>query len=776
MQSSDLNKIVEEYYREDLYGNTKIKKIIDNFLKKIGGISQKDYDDFYSVGNETFTNALKSYDGKSNFHTYICSCLINKLKTEMTRRNRQKRSIMYTDENGEKIFLKEIPLDAPIDDCGNVTLGDTIEGKSNIEEYIENLPDEELSERVQIYLDSLTPTQQKICKYIMKGLDGRKIKQELGLTEREYNMHIADIKSFKKTQCLNNSNNIIENNKKEEDLKMVQEQSCEKSMTKSYSIASIIKKMREKKFRFDYAGQRTENQWTPKMKGNLISDILQGNPIPDIVLAEEVCNGHPVIWDIDGKQRCTIVEAYSRDVFSVSSSIKRPLIKYSTFALDENGEKVVDDDGEYVYEWKEFDIRRKKYSQLPEELKEKFNDYVFRAVQYINCTKDEIDYHIGRYNEGKAMNKIQKGIVLLGYDMATLVKSISSSDFFSECCCYKSRAFTDGKIERIVLESLMAAYFEKEWKKNVDKLFEYSRDNITNEMLCTFGEYLAEIEPVVNNEAAEMFRSADAFLYLAGYIRSRDAGLTPKQYIDFITEFKNTLINKKINGRSYNDVVEETRNRDDEKSKSGTKDTVVIIEKINILMKLVEEYFNISIIKSDDKNNVSNGEAINTVKLAETDNIVNLPIYNEETCSQTDEQSEDTTETNNEFMNTYNNSEIIQSLKLCGDAQILNKGLTYAKKYYESIENDMFEMILSILDDWTLNILETSNILNPSNIPALIGVVAYATYKELDREGEEWFIKVAKFMDDNNIRELSIEEMIKNFDVYMSKQLINCAS
>lgn len=78
----------QEYYRHD---GRKLKNLVDKILTTYGGISQKDYDDFYSEANETIVKAILRYDNTRNFDTYIYSCLVNKIKTEITRRNRFKR-------------------------------------------------------------------------------------------------------------------------------------------------------------------------------------------------------------------------------------------------------------------------------------------------------------------------------------------------------------------------------------------------------------------------------------------------------------------------------------------------------------------------------------------------------------------------------------------------------------------------------------------------------------------------------------------------------------
>ena len=231
-------------------------------------------------------------------------------------------------------------------------------------------------------------------------------------------------------------------------------QTMEKSKDIKLSVGSIIKKMDKKTICFDHPLQRESERWGGVMVGNLISDVLQGNPIPELVFAEQVVNGIPIIWDLDGKQRCTNLYMYYKGVKKhdkISKAIRRYMITYHTPILDENGEISVDEEGFPLYEKKEFDIRGKKFCQLPEELQERFLDYSFKIVQYINCSSEDIAYHILRYNEGKPANREEKGIIRLGERYARLVKNIAALPFFEDN--YTVSDINSGSINRVITES-----------------------------------------------------------------------------------------------------------------------------------------------------------------------------------------------------------------------------------------------------------------------------------------------------------------------------------
>ena len=80
--------ILNTYYADNA---KKLHKTVDKILCRFGGLSGKDTDDFYSLANEVFTDVMKRYDYKQSFDGFLYSCLSNKIMTEITRRNREKR-------------------------------------------------------------------------------------------------------------------------------------------------------------------------------------------------------------------------------------------------------------------------------------------------------------------------------------------------------------------------------------------------------------------------------------------------------------------------------------------------------------------------------------------------------------------------------------------------------------------------------------------------------------------------------------------------------------
>lgn len=562
-----MDQIVNSYYANNA---KKLHDMSDKILRKFCGLSDKDYHDFYSLANEVFVDVLRRYDNEQSFDGFLYSCLSNKFKSEMTRLNRQKRQ-------GDRTAVS---MNTPIGEDDGLTIGDTIRSDFSMETVTEEMFEDCYDEKIEKYLSSLSTIQRKIIEMKMADIPVYEIKKNLELSDKQYEQHCNEIKSFEKISILGIKSNFVD---VEEDLKMQTAQTMEKSKSNKLSIASIIKKIDKHTIRFDHPLQRESEQWSPSMKGNLISDILQGNPIPALVFAEQVVNGIAIIWDLDGKQRCTNAYSFSKDGYKITKNIRRWMIEYQAPVVDENGNTVFDENNFPKYERKEFDIRGKKYSELPVELQEKFDDYNFEIVQYLNCSSEDIAYHIARYNEGKPMTAPQKGITRLGEEYAGMVKSISSMSFFKDMGGYKVSEFKNGTINRVVVESVMAANFLEDWKKKQEDMCEYIKDNATTTDFDNFEDMVGRLEKVVTDDVAEMFDSKDSFLWFGLFARFIQADNDDKKFIEFMAEFTQSLHSKKINGVSYDDL-----------NGKSTKDKNVVIGKMEHLEKLMYGFLGVN--------------------------------------------------------------------------------------------------------------------------------------------------------------------------------------
>lgn len=572
---------------EELYANnqSKLKQICNKEMMRFGGISQKDYDCFYSRAGLEISVAMehKLYD-PSRCKTpleFFTSIIRRSIWKEMTDRNRGKRqNFVETEEvDGEgnitkkKQFIPTISIDASIFEEDGMTIKDTLQSDFDIcEELSKDYQDEKIKE----FLIGLPKIQRQIAEMIMDDYSVTEIKSKLKLSDKEYIDNFNAMKSFSNISIL--CNNVTQEDMEEEEMSTTT-QTMENCKTDRISIASIVKKIDRHTIRFDHPLQRESDQWTPSMKGNLVSDILQGNKLHPLIFAEQIINGVPIIWDLDGKQRCTNAYSYYNNGYKVSKNIRRWMIKYQTTKKDENGNDILDENGFPIAVNAEIDIRGKKFSDLPEELRDRFLDYSFNYDQYLNCSEEDIGYHIERYNDGKPMTSPQKGITRLGTEYAELVKSISNMPFFKDMGGYKVSEFKNGTINRVVVESIMTSNYLDKWNK-FDDMCKHIKENADITVFDDFEDMVERLEKVVTDDVSDMFNSKDSFLWFGLFARFVKTETDDRRFIEFMTEFVQSLHSKSVNGTSFDDILES----------SNTKDKGIVTKKINHLINIMDEF------------------------------------------------------------------------------------------------------------------------------------------------------------------------------------------
>lgn len=186
-------KIIEKNSLEYCVDNMKkLKDLCYPLLIKIGGISQKDYDDFYSIALDVLTFSALNYDETVDcqFKTYLTSNIKRKFNTEIRDRNR-----------GKRIPAKKIEsLDAKRDDNDQCTLNNVISDNSNVCENIINRTIN--SPRIEEYMNKLSKTQRQIVLLLSDGYKSKEIRELLHITEKIYNQNLAAIQSYENVKVL----------------------------------------------------------------------------------------------------------------------------------------------------------------------------------------------------------------------------------------------------------------------------------------------------------------------------------------------------------------------------------------------------------------------------------------------------------------------------------------------------------------------------------------------------------------------------------------------
>ena len=184
-----MEQIIIEYYSDNA---KRLRKVVDKLLQKFGGISDKDVDDFYSLANEVFVDAIRRYDRKQSFDAFLYSCLSNKMKSEMTRRNRYKR----------KAQCMTVSMDMPFRDNESITLADVIPSDIDIEKEVLEKIQESGNGKMEKYLESLSEVQRKIIEMKMQNVQTVNIKKKLNLTDKQYLTHMRQVTQYEHIRLL----------------------------------------------------------------------------------------------------------------------------------------------------------------------------------------------------------------------------------------------------------------------------------------------------------------------------------------------------------------------------------------------------------------------------------------------------------------------------------------------------------------------------------------------------------------------------------------------
>lgn len=184
-----MEQIMNEYYADNAQ---KLHGIVDKILVKFGGLQGKDKDDFYSLANEVFVDAMRRYDGVQTFDGFLYSCLCNKMKTEITKRNRYKR----------KAERLAVSIDTPIGDSEDSTLADVIADDFDMEKEVWGEKEEGYSKEMTLYLKRLSRMQKEILKFIISGYSPHEIQKELHISDTQYADAMNSIRAYRNISIL----------------------------------------------------------------------------------------------------------------------------------------------------------------------------------------------------------------------------------------------------------------------------------------------------------------------------------------------------------------------------------------------------------------------------------------------------------------------------------------------------------------------------------------------------------------------------------------------
>ncbi len=202
-----MERIIDSYYENEA---GKLHKMVDKVLQNLH-FQDIEKTDFYSLANEIFvTDILEDYDESKDFESFLYFCLYKKFCSEMSKMKREKRcnkvKFKTIDENGrEAVEIKIIPdvcFDMPLKDSEDCTLGDVIADKFDIHKEAFEEKEDCYSSKMLTYLSRLSSLQKEILRLVIAGYAPHEIKEELHITNKQYEDCYAAIHSYRNISVL----------------------------------------------------------------------------------------------------------------------------------------------------------------------------------------------------------------------------------------------------------------------------------------------------------------------------------------------------------------------------------------------------------------------------------------------------------------------------------------------------------------------------------------------------------------------------------------------
>lgn len=349
----------------------------------------------------------------------------------------------------------------------------------------------------------------------------------------------------------------------------------DKTKKDTYMVKTLLNMFKRKQIDKNHPLQRKPDQWTDEAKSGLAATIIKGEDVDSIKICEQIISDTKfILWLIDGLQRLTVLEEYRNNAFKIGKALEMPFVYFQREDEDGNVETV------------KYDLRGRFFEDLPEELQDAFDSYAIDVVKHLDCSDEEVAYHIGRYNRQTSMNTNQKNILPM-YKVAGFIKKISEgNEFFEECGNYTEVENRKGVIDRVVTESIMTMFHIDNWTKG-KTMSKFLNENATQKEFEIFESELNRLCKIIDKKTTgKLFNSKNSFIWFAAFHKFTRYGVDDLKFKDFLIAFQNGLHSKtfeEYDNESF-DTYEDNR---------STKDKKVVLAKLDMLDKLMREYLHI---------------------------------------------------------------------------------------------------------------------------------------------------------------------------------------
>lgn len=806
MNKEFADKELDEYYipyLDHYYGDEckNLKKLVNKIInEKFPQMPQYKYDDCYSIAGAVLTNLVvkNKFDRERPFEGYLYSAIRNKIESMETAQNTTKRSGKVKDkETGEidhNSGYKLVSYDAPIDEDSNKTVGDFLSSQSSgFDLHSEAFGNEtNSSEKVDEFIDSLSTTDKKIVEMLMDGMQVKEIKQKLGLSNRQYENHMNSIRQNKAVRLFNKNGKTLYKKKQEDkgmkvgivDNKEIEKLSDEilgqmlsidttdSYRTDTLPLGSLLDDKSCGMIDCEYISQRQPFQWTSEQINKYLSRILNNQPIPEIVICELIRCGVKISYLIDGLQRLTYAEEFKEGRIKIGA-------KGAEFIYVQYRDVVKNEDGTTSIEVKTINIVGKKYTDLPKFLQKRFDNFNVTVTRFFNCTEEMIDYHIRNYNNHTAMTKSQYAITNVGNRTSANIKGLSENHpFFKNVINCAGKGKKNGTLEEVVCKTMMAMYHMDDWKKEVLDMMKYLDEHSTdNEFEClksNLDELAVAAEPYAK-DLKDLFSTTNTHIWLTVYDKAVMCGITTEEFVEFMKDFALKL---------HNDDVENDEFVTNTYKSRSTKDKKVVVDKVNGLLDRICKYYDVEMEENEEKNSEESCEFKSVVENnKENENVV----MENPTIESPVVELEIEDERLEKFLDTFKKSDLMASVKDENQAKFLafkslmmycDKDLegmdlqTFINKVYVDDEKlDDLNLLQDMLDMWTLDINNSSKLLDAHNMPELLRVVKYINDFAIDDDMVSgWLGEYSSTYIERPANSLEFfNEMIGSLNLYIEK-------
>lgn len=354
----------------------------------------------------------------------------------------------------------------------------------------------------------------------------------------------------------------------------------------TYMVSKLSGMINRGDLRENHPQQRKSGQWDNSTRDNFIVTVIKNEDFDPIKICEQLTSEGIVLWLIDGLQRSTTIANYKSGKFALGKNIDPCVIEYQEAVKDKNGN--------ITYQNVSYDLRGKAYKDLPDKLKEDFDNCPVDVVKHLDCTDEEVGRHIVRYNSGRPMVTAQK-ISAYMYNTAKYVKELSGHAFFNDCANYSDTADKNGTVDKVVSESIMGLNFFDSWNKDARKIGKYLNSNATEEMFDNFRGYLDRLLTVITPQTGKLFSSKNALIWFMLFDRFTKKGY-PDEKFQLFLEHYGELKKIKVNVSHEYELIKGSGEYTDTLSFAeldgckSTKDKGVIEDKLHILETVMDDF------------------------------------------------------------------------------------------------------------------------------------------------------------------------------------------